>query len=72
MSPNLNTIQCDQFAEACGSPGDKMKRLNCRAAGLPATRVRLAAPLLSQLTSGNLVGTVYDPTDAVVPGEVMA
>ncbi len=28
----------------------------------------LATPVFAQLTSGNLVGTVYDPTGAVVPG----
>jgi hypothetical protein len=32
----------------------------------------LAAPLSAQLTSGNLVGTVFDPSGAIVPGAAIA
>jgi hypothetical protein len=45
-----------------------LRSSNTKFSSLLAILVALASPLFSQQTSGNLVGTIYDPTGAVVPG----
>ncbi len=45
-----------------------MKLLNSKLGMLLAAVLVFSLPVLSQLTSGNITGTVYDPTGAAVPG----
>jgi hypothetical protein len=45
-----------------------MDRLNLRIGALLLTFFSLGGPLLCQQTSGNVQGTVYDPSGATVPG----
>ena len=48
-----------------------MNHLKTRAAVLVALLLALTAPLFAQLTSGNIVGAVYDPSGAIIPGATL-
>ncbi len=45
-----------------------MNFLNLRVSAVLLILIALAAPIFSQQTSGNLVGVIYDPAGATVPG----